>query len=53
MNINEFNNLPVEEQHDLYDQFVEEWQDEYGPRPYDFVPGSDSDDFIEWLKCNN
>lgn len=53
MNITEFNKLTFDEKNELYNQFVSDWQDEYGPRPYDYVPDSDSDDFIEWLKHNN
>ena len=37
---------------EIYDVFVEEWQDKYGPRPVDYVPGIDSDDFKEWLISN-
>lgn len=32
--------------------FVEEWQDEYGPRPSECVPGIDSEDFKLWLEEN-
>ena len=37
---------------DLYENFVEEWQNEYGPRPEECVPDTTSDDFKEWLKHN-
>ena len=32
-----------------YEFFVEAWQDEYGPRPSEYVPGIDSEDFKVWL----
>lgn len=33
-----------------YEFFVEDWQDEYGPRPSECVPGIDSNDFKLWLE---
>lgn len=35
-----------------YENFVQDWQDEYGPRPDDCVPTMDSDDFKMWLQSN-
>lgn len=35
-----------------YENFVQDWQDEYGARPNDYVPGMDSDDFKMWLQSN-
>lgn len=33
---------------EYYEQFVEDWQDEYGPKPKEFVPDADSSDFKAW-----
>ena len=35
-----------------YENFVQDWQDEYGPRPDDYVPEMNSDDFKMWLQSN-
>ena len=35
-----------------YELFVEDWQDEYGPRPSECVPEIDSSDFKLWLEEN-
>lgn len=37
---------------ELYEYFVRDWQDEYGPLPEEYVPDIASDDFKEWLKSN-
>jgi hypothetical protein len=52
MDLNTFNNLSFEEKNELYNQFVTDWQDEYGERPSDYVPNEDSYDFEEWIKVN-
>ena len=36
----------------LYDDFVCDWQDEYGLRPEDYVPDMNSMDFEDWLLSN-
>lgn len=33
-----------------YEFFVEDWQNEYGPRPIECVPGMDSEEFKLWLE---
>ena len=38
---------------DAYGSFVEEWQDEYGPRPSEYVPDEDSEDFKLWCISNS
>lgn len=35
---------------ELYEIFVRDWQDEYGPRPEDYVPDITSEDFRIWLE---
>ena len=35
-----------------YELFVEDWQDEYGPRPSECIPEIDSNDFKLWLEEN-
>lgn len=35
---------------EMYEFFVEDWRDEYGPRLSDYVPGIDSDEFKLWLE---
>ena len=52
MNFNEFNKLSKIEQWELYDNFACDWQDEYGPRPEEYVPDIDSMDFEDWLLSN-
>ena len=34
---------------ELYEFFKKDWQDEYGPRPEECVPGMDSEEFKLWL----
>lgn len=52
MNFNEFNKLSSDEQQELYNDFVCDWQDEYGTRPEEYVPNMDSIDFEDWLLSN-
>lgn len=47
--VGKFFNGNINELEELYYQFVEDWQDEYGPCPEDYVPGFDSNDFKIWL----
>ena len=35
-----------------YENFVQDWQDEYGPLPIDYVPNMNSNDFKMWLQSN-
>lgn len=37
----------------MYEFFVRDWQDEYGPRPIEYVPGEDSKDYKAWLERND
>ena len=37
----------------MYEFFVRDWQDEYGPRPIEYVPGEDSEDYKAWLERND
>ena len=33
--------------------FVRDWQDKYGPRSIEYVPGEDSEDYKAWLERND
>ena len=37
---------------EMYEFFVEEWQNEYGPRPSEYVPDINSEEFRIWLDSN-
>lgn len=49
MKFNEFNKLSVNKQQELYNDFICDWQNEYGPRPEEYVPDTNSIDFEYWL----